>query len=118
MRIQFDETNLLSDIAGKGNGISRSEVERSTGRALKALKSFRRLSEEGKYGFPHLPFQTAVVKQVGDYAASVRGSYDSVCLVGIGRSALGAWALDCGIRGPQPTQGADTHDQPLLHNLH
>ena len=34
----------------------------------------------------------------------VRGSYDTVCLVGIGGSALGAWALDCGVRGPHPVQ--------------
>lgn len=114
MRIQFDETNLLSDIAGKGNGISRAEAERSTGRALKALKSFHKQIDEGRYGFPHLPFQTAVIKNIADYAAALRGSFDTVCLVGIGGSALGAWALDCGIRGPHPVQGAFTVDHPRL----
>jgi glucose-6-phosphate isomerase len=114
MRIQFDETNLLSDIAGKGNGVTRAEADRASGRALKALKSFRRQSEEGKYGFPHLPFQNAVVKSIGEYASSLHGTYDTVCLVGIGGSALGAWALDCGIRGPHPVQGAFTAEHPRL----
>ncbi len=114
MRIQFDETNLLADVAGKGNGISRAEAERSRGKALKALASFRKQSEQGLYGFPHLPFQTAVVKDVLSYAAGLRGSYDTVCVVGIGGSALGAWALDCGIRGPHPVQGPYTPEHPRL----
>jgi glucose-6-phosphate isomerase len=114
MRIQFDETNLLAEVVGKKNGIGRGEAERSRGKALKALKSFRKQSEQGLYGFPHLPFQAAVIKDVAGFAASVRGSYDTVCVVGIGGSALGAWALDCGIRGPHPVQGAFTTEHPRL----
>lgn len=114
MRIQFDETNLLAEVAGKGNGISRAEAERSRGKALKALKAFRKLSEAGTYGFPHLPFQSAVIKEIVDYAAKVRGGFDTVCVVGIGGSALGAWALDCAIRGPHPVQGPYTPERPRL----
>jgi glucose-6-phosphate isomerase len=51
---------------------------------------------------------------VAKYAASVQGTYDTVCLVGIGGSALGAWALDCGIRGPHPVQGAHSPSRPRL----
>ena len=112
MRILFDETNLLADVVGRGNGISRSEAERSRGKALKALAGFRKQSEQGLYGFAHLPFKTDVIKAVAKYAASVRGSYDTVCVVGIGGSALGAWALDCGIRGPHPVQGAFSTERP------
>jgi glucose-6-phosphate isomerase len=35
-------------------------------------------------------------------------------LIGIGGSALGAWALDCGIRGPHPVQGAFSSTHPRL----
>ena len=38
MAIQFDERNLLADMVGRGNGITRAEIERSTAKALKALK--------------------------------------------------------------------------------
>jgi len=114
VRILFDETNLLAEVVGRGNGISRSEAERAKPKALKALKSFRKLSENLTYGFAHLPFQTAVIKSVNDFAASVRGSYDTVCVVGIGGSALGAWALDCGLRGPHPVQGAYSTERPRL----
>ena len=114
MSIQFDEKNLLADMVGNANGLSRSEIERSKGKALKALKSFRRQSDEGRYGFPHLPFQTGVIQAIGRYAEEARGSFDTVCIVGIGGSALGAWALDCGIRGPHPVQGAFSRKHPRL----
>jgi glucose-6-phosphate isomerase len=114
MNIQFDEKNLLADMVGKANGLSLSEIERSQPRALRALKSFRRQSDEGRYGFPHLPFQTRVIQAVGRYAEEARGSFDTVCVAGIGGSALGAWALDCGIRGPHPVQGAFTTQHPRL----
>ena len=104
MKILFDHTNLLADIAGKGNGVTRAEVERGRGKAVKALRDFQKKSEAHEYGFPHLPFQQDVIGAVRRYAAEVQGTYDTVCLAGIGGSALGAWALDCGIRGPHPVQ--------------
>ena len=48
------------------------------------------------------------------FAKKVRGAYDTVCLVGIGGSALGAWALDCGLRGPHPVQAAFSPANPRL----
>jgi hypothetical protein len=49
---------------------------------------------------------------------SVKKTYDTVCLAGIG-GALGAWALDCGLRGPQlqahspfPSADLDNVDRP------
>src|SRR5450432_3676723 len=114
MKIQFDETNMLAGVAGERNGISRSEIAKNEKRALDALASFQKQSGAKEQGFPHLPFQTATIKDVLAYAESVRGSYDTVCLIGIGGSALGAWALDCGIRGPHPVQGAFTPRHPRL----
>src|ERR1039457_4623430 len=114
MNIYFDEKNLLADLVGKADGISRSEIERSQPKALKALRSFQKQSDEGRYGFPHLPFQASAIQAIGRYAAEARGSFDTVCVVGIGGSALGAWALDCGIRGPHPVQGAFTPEHPRL----
>ena len=114
MKIQFDETNMLAGVAGEAHGISRSEIGQHEKRALDALASFRKQSEANEQGFPHLPFQTETIKEVRAYADSVRGSYDTVCLIGIGGSALGAWALDCGIRGPHPVQGTFSAAHPRL----
>jgi glucose-6-phosphate isomerase len=104
MQIQFDHTNLLADMVGRGHGVTRSQVDRGRSKAVKALRDFQKKSEAHEYGFPHLPFQQDVIATVRRYAAEVQGSYDTVCLAGIGGSALGAWALDCGIRGPHPVQ--------------
>ena len=114
MRIHFDEKNLLADMVGKANGITRFELDRSQSRALKALLSFRKRADSGAYGFPELPSAAAVIQSIRKFAGQVKGSFDTVCVVGIGGSALGAWALDCGIRGPHPVQGAFTPAHPRL----
>jgi glucose-6-phosphate isomerase len=114
MAIEFDERSLLADMVGKAEGVSRAEVDRVRPRALRALRAFRKRSESGEIGFPHLPFQANVIRSIEQYAAEVRGSFDTVCVVGIGGSALGGWALDCGIRGPHPVQGAFTAAHPRL----
>ncbi|MGA2433789.1 MAG: glucose-6-phosphate isomerase [Bryobacteraceae bacterium] len=115
MRIQFDDTNLMAGMAGQEHGITRADIERYSDRAIQALEGFKKISEPGgKVGFPHLPFDTAVAKDIQKYAAKVRGGFDTVCLVGIGGSALGAWALDCALRGPHPVQKPFTSKNPRL----
>ena len=114
MRIQFDEKNLLADMVGKANGIARVELDRSRPKALKALISFRKRVDSGAVGFPQLPFAAGVIQSIRKFAGQVKGTFDTVCVVGIGGSAVGAWALDCGIRGPHPIQGAFTAAHPRL----
>jgi glucose-6-phosphate isomerase len=114
MRIQFDEVNLYAKMAGDANGLKRAEVQAHAPRALEALRSFRKASDADVYGFPKLPFDAVLAKDILNYAKDVRGSYDTVCLVGIGGSALGAWALDCGVRGPHPMQGPYSVASPRL----
>jgi glucose-6-phosphate isomerase len=114
MKIEFDEKRLLAGVVGDANGVPRSEFEASQPRALAALASFRDKSEKGRYGFPHLPFRKDIIDAIHKYVHSVHFEYETVCLVGIGGSALGAWALDCGIRGPHPVQGAFTREHPRL----
>lgn len=74
--IQFGE-NLLVEVAGESNGVSRAEVERSYSRDLKALVAVQKRSEPGVLGFPLLLFQTRVVKSIARYGCEVRGSYDT-----------------------------------------
>ena len=114
MRIQFDEVNLYAEMAGDANGLKRAEVKEHAPRALEALRNFRKASDADVYGFPKLPFDAGQAKDILNYAQEVRGSYDTVCLVGIGGSALGAWALDCGVRGPHPTQRPYSTASPRL----
>ena len=56
-----------------------------------------------------LPYREAVVRSILDYAASVRGRFENVCVLGIGGSALGITALQTALNGPfhnlQPPKG-------------
>ncbi len=112
--IQFDETNLLADMVGASHGVTRAEIDAASSLSSDALRAFQQRSESGEIGFPHLPFQTAAIAAIRKYAAGVRGSFDTVCLLGIGGSALGSWALDCGIRGPHPVQATFSVKNPRL----
>jgi glucose-6-phosphate isomerase len=114
MAIGFDYTNLLAEMVGEQNGLTRDEIAEATPLAMDALNSFRTSYAHGLYGFPDLPTQTETVKAILKYTGQVRGAFDTVCLAGIGGSALGAWALDCGIRGPHPVQPAFTTSNPRL----
>jgi len=113
MKIQFDPRNLMSEMAGE-HGLTPAEISAHSARALDALRSFRRLSEDGQQGFPHLPFQAETAKDILKFSYSVRGTYDAVCLVGIGGSALGAWAIDNALRGPHPVQPQFSKKNPRL----
>jgi glucose-6-phosphate isomerase len=114
MRITLDEVNLHAAIAGESHGLTSSEIKARVPQAMAALRSFRKACDDGVYGFPELPFDKRLVKDVLAYAKQVRGTYDTVCLVGIGGSALGAWALDCGVRGPHPVQAPYSTSNPRL----
>jgi len=114
VKIQFDETNLLAEIVGENDGVTRAEVAGGRAMAADGLRDFQKRSESGEVGFPHLPFQTALIDSVRKYADGVRGGYDAVCVLGIGGSALGAWALDCAMRGPHPVQRAFSTKNPKL----
>src|SRR5258708_5732090 len=114
MAIQFDETNLSASMVGSVHGLTKLEVSSAKSLALSSLANFEKASTDQVYGFPHLPFQKEIVKEILTYAGNVRGAYDTICIIGIGGSALGAWALDCGLRGPHPVQAAFSMKNPRL----
>jgi glucose-6-phosphate isomerase len=113
MKISFDPINLLSDMVGE-HGLTRSEIKEAAPKATEALRAVKKLSEAGAQGFPHLPFQTDVAKEILKFAGGVRGTCDTVCVVGIGGSALGAWAIDNAMRGPHPVQPVFSKKNPRL----
>jgi glucose-6-phosphate isomerase len=114
MSISFDPRNLLASMVGEDNGLTQAELDGGKAAAIAALKGFRASFEEGKYGFPDLPLNKTLIQEIEAVAKKLDGSYDTVCVIGIGGSALGCWALDCAIRGPHPVQGAHSTKKPRL----
>jgi glucose-6-phosphate isomerase len=114
MSISFDPRNLLASMVGEENGLTQAELEASKAAALTALQGFRQQWEAGKYGFPDLPGNKKLIQEIEATAKKLAGSYDTVCVIGIGGSALGCWAVDCAMRGPHPVQGEHSSKKPRL----
>ncbi|MBZ2183791.1 MAG: hypothetical protein K7J46_03700 [Bryobacter sp.] len=114
MSISFDPRNLLATMVGEEHGLTAAEIEDNQPTALAALASFRQLWQQGLYGFPDLPANQKLIREIDAMARKFAGSYDTVCVVGIGGSALGCWALDCALRGPHPVQGQHSAKHPRV----
>jgi glucose-6-phosphate isomerase len=114
MSISFDPRNLMAPLVGDANGLSMAEVEAAKPAAIAALQGFRAGWEAGKYGFPDLPANKKLIDEINALVLKLEGSYDTICVIGIGGSALGAWAVDCALRGPHPIQGAFSTKRPRL----
>ena len=98
---EFDYQNALEAAVG-AEGLSAGDLQTDTARA--AVESFRRRARSGEIGFPHLPKDAATARAIVEFANDLRPNLDDVLVVGIGGSALGAYALDAAMRGPHPVQ--------------
>lgn len=101
--LRFTYENCLGSAVGR-DGISRSDLDPA--RCAEAVRAFRARVEAGELGFPNLPDDRATARAIAEFADDLRPELDHVCVVGIGGSALGAYALDVAMRGPHPVQTA------------
>lgn len=107
----FDYSNALASAVGD-HGIDDSSLDLA--RAIAALRDFRGRVDSGQIGFPRLPDDETTAAQISKFAATLRGKIDTVIVLGIGGSALGAYALDAAIRGPHPVQVGVDKKHPRL----
>ncbi len=97
--IRFDYTNVLADAVGPAHGLTDEELAsfaEPSARALDAVLG-RRATD---LRWLDLPYQDDVALHVADYAASVRGRFRNVVVLGIGGSALGNKALQTALNSP------------------
>ena len=100
--ISFSYDNVLAKRVG-GEGLAPEDLDQHA--AAAALEAFRERVRSGEIGFPNLPDDRATAAAVREFAAEMRDyEIEDVLLIGIGGSALGAYALDAAIRGPHPLQ--------------
>jgi glucose-6-phosphate isomerase len=98
--ITFNYDNALEKAVGS-EGLRPQDLE--AGEEL-VVDAFQARVKSGEVGFPLLPDDTGTLRAIQEFAADMRSKVDDVLLVGIGGSALGAYALDVAIRGPHPVQ--------------
>jgi glucose-6-phosphate isomerase len=74
-------------------GVAAAEWPVLAGRYGQAHAAVAAIAATGVYGYRELEAQAAERSRVIAFAASVRGQYDDVVVLGIGGSSLGAMAL-------------------------
>lgn len=100
--IRYDWTNLRADVVGSGRGLTPADLQAHREPARAAVETFLARVDKGEFGFPGLPFAKDSVARIERYRRARHGRYRSVLLLGIGGSALGAFALDAAVNGPRP----------------
>lgn len=99
--LRFNYENATEGAVG-GDGLSASALDRKA--AAEAVAAFKGRVDSGEIGFPNLPDDRKAAAAIVEFADELRPRIDDVLLVGIGGSALGAYALDVALRGPHPLQ--------------
>jgi glucose-6-phosphate isomerase len=100
--IGYDWTNLRAELVGSGRGLTQADLQAHGEQARAGVERFLARVDSGEFGFPRLPFDTEALAGVERFARARRGRYRSVLLLGVGGSALGAYALDAAVNGPRP----------------
>ena len=94
MTLKLDYSNMMIS----PGGISPDTWRDAPNRFKAAKAGFQKLSGSGEVGFVDLPQDGALLDQATRYAASAKGKYDDVVILGIGGSALGPIALRTALR--------------------
>ncbi len=98
-RIRLDYTNLMASVIGPEHGITAEELAGLAATSKAALESVQARREKD-LRWMDLPHATDVHDQVLAYAASVKGRFKNVVVLGIGGSALGNTALFTALNSP------------------
>src|ERR1051326_8388425 len=91
-------TNCLAEAIGAEHGLSEAELFGLEPRLRNAHESVMRQADAGKLGFVDLPNNSDEAKKIMSWARRVRGSFDTIVVLGIGGSALGAIAVQQALR--------------------
>src|ERR1035437_7089698 len=91
-------TNCLANSIGIEHGLTEPELFGLETRLKEAQESVLRQANTGKLGFVDLPNHIDEAKKIMSWAKKVRGSFDTVVVLGIGGSALGNIAMQQALR--------------------
>jgi glucose-6-phosphate isomerase len=99
MTVHIDYTNMMGDVVT--GGIAPADWAKAADAFRRAHAGLAQRRAAGELGFLDLPSDDALHRQSTDFAATTRGQYDDVVVLGIGGSALGPIALRTALLKPQ-----------------
>jgi hypothetical protein len=88
-RIWLDYTNLMDDIGGPSQGVTRAELESELPRTGEMTQWLKKERANGKLAFMDLPYQKQYVRDIENYVRRIPEMIDNLVVIGIGGSALG-----------------------------
>src|SRR5438093_10875349 len=91
-------TNCLVDSIGLEHGLTEPELFGMEPRLKDAYENVMRQANAGKLGFVDLPNNIDEAKKIMSWARKIRGSFDTLVVLGIGGSALGNIAVQTALR--------------------
>jgi len=87
-------------IPQQANGISENELEETLPSFVQVHRALQAMHEIGQVQFLNLPYLEEVLQHVEDRAGELRSAFDTMVVLGIGGSGLGAKAVEEAIFGP------------------
>jgi glucose-6-phosphate isomerase len=117
MTLRIDYTNMMGDVVD--GGIAAGDWAAAPDAFRRAHAGFNRRRDAGELGFLALPTDDALHRQSTEFAATARGKFDDVVVLGIGGSALGPIALRTALLEPawNSLTSVERGGQPRLHVL-
>ena len=91
--IRYDTTNVMADRVGPENGLSDAELAAIAPRVAGHHDALLAERKAGRLPFLDLPHARDTVDAIETFAASARGRFENLVVLGIGGSALGTIAL-------------------------
>lgn len=92
MNLTLDFNNCMSDVIGAEHGIRHEEIDALKGRAAEIHKNLQ-ARRKTSIGFYNLPYDEKLLKDVLSLSKELAGSFDTLVVLGIGGSSLGARAI-------------------------
>ncbi len=91
-RVTIDYTNIMSDSVGEEHGITEEELKSAAEAAAAIHQDIEKKREKREIGFLDLPYQN--LTRIFQLSSSCGKDIETVVVLGIGGSALGARALE------------------------
>jgi glucose-6-phosphate isomerase len=81
--ISFDYNNIMADVVGDKNGVTKSELDSFRDLSLQYLSELRKEREEGKIKFYDLPNGIDSAKEILKYVKRKKDKFDNFVVLGI-----------------------------------